>query len=87
LTISHFPPPVDRSAIPTLSFVLSQILPLSSLLTLSLHQLNHANFTPESKEEDLHSGVMQVPAGSTFLVTESQVEEGKLEEKGDFLQE
>ena len=74
---------MNRSATPTLFHVLSQLLPLFSLLPLSLDRLNHDSFTPESKDEDLHSGVMQVPEGSTFLVTESQVEEGKLEERGE----
>jgi hypothetical protein len=57
-------------------------LPLSVTLPLSLPLLNTSAFTPESKNEDLHAGYLQLPAGCTVLVTESGVAEGKLVEKG-----
>jgi len=53
------------------------------LLPLSLDGLNCDNFVPESKDEDLHAGILQVPAGTMFVVTETGVQEGKLIEKGN----
>jgi hypothetical protein len=57
-------------------------LPISLLLPLSLDVLNKGSFVPESKDEDLHSGYLQIPSGSMMLVTESGVKEGILSEKG-----
>ncbi|KAI0928219.1 hypothetical protein AcW2_004299 [Taiwanofungus camphoratus] len=88
LTLSHFPPPplnlLPSSAppLPTLSLVLSQLLPLVHTLPLSLDLLNRDPFAPESKEEDLHAGVLQLPQGTVLLVTEGGVSEGKLVERG-----
>ncbi|KII88881.1 hypothetical protein PLICRDRAFT_109472 [Plicaturopsis crispa FD-325 SS-3] len=82
LTLSRFPSPERPSTPPSLSHVLEEILPISLTLPLSLDLLNRENFTPESKEEDLHSGWLQVPSGSNYLVTESGIQEGKLVEKG-----
>ncbi|KAH7906482.1 putative alanine racemase-domain-containing protein [Hygrophoropsis aurantiaca] len=82
LTLSRFPQPKEASAIPTLSYVLSEILPLFITVPLSLGTLNKVNFTPESIEEDLHSGVLQVSQGTTILLTENGIQEGQLVEKG-----
>ncbi|KAI0085418.1 mini-chromosome maintenance replisome factor-domain-containing protein [Irpex rosettiformis] len=88
LTISHFPPPPTTeslsppAAIPSLSDVLSALLPLARTLPLSLDFLNKTRFAPESKEEDLHSGALQIPQGSVLLITEHGVQEGKLVEQG-----
>lgn len=85
LTISHFPPPPSTSSntTPSLSHILSALLPLARTLPLSLDFLNKNRFAPESKEEDLHSGVLQVPQGSVLLVTEHGIQEGKLVEQGN----
>ncbi|OBZ75868.1 Mini-chromosome maintenance complex-binding protein [Grifola frondosa] len=89
LTISHFPPPPTPSTSesisqpsPTLSFILGLLLPLSDTLPLSLASLNEGAFSPESKNEDLHAGVLQLPQGTVLLVTEGSVREGKLVERG-----
>lgn len=91
ITLSHFPsPPVPstsasqsgKACIPTLSHVLSQLLPLTRTLPLSLDMLNKVSFAPESKEEDLHSGALQLPQGSVLVITEGGVQEGKLVERG-----
>jgi hypothetical protein len=94
LTVAHFPSlPVpsttdlsDESAIllpiPTLSHILAQLLPLTRTLPLSLETLNKIPFSPESKDEDLHSGLLQIPHGSVLLVTENGIKEGKLVERG-----
>lgn len=58
------------------------MLPTTVTVPVSLELLNESPFVPESKSEDLHSGVLQVSAGTTFLVTESGLREGKLIERG-----
>lgn len=91
LVVSHFPPPppvpstaaVSAIPVPTLSAVLSTLLPLSYPLCLSLDNLNKAKYTPESKNEDLHAGVLQLPQGSVLLVSEGGVREGQLLEQGE----
>ena len=67
---------------PTLSAVLAELLPLTHTLPLSLLLLNKEPFAPESKDEDLHSGVLQLPQGTVLLVTEGGIQEGKLVDRG-----
>lgn len=95
VTLAHFPsPPVPSLTLesqdqvpilpsPALSHVLSHLLPLARTLPLSLASLNKTPFSPESKDEDLHSGALQLPQGSVLLVTEGGVQEGKLVERGE----
>ncbi|KAH9951487.1 mini-chromosome maintenance replisome factor-domain-containing protein [Amylocystis lapponica] len=90
LTLAHFPPPPAvpstgtplDAPVPTLSAILSLLLPLAHTLPLSLSMLNSSAFMPESKEEDLHSGRLQLPRGTVLLVTEGGVQEGKLIDRG-----
>ncbi|PCH38721.1 hypothetical protein WOLCODRAFT_115930, partial [Wolfiporia cocos MD-104 SS10] len=90
LTLSHFPtpPPAPSTSstlplpLPTISAVLEQILPLTHTLPLSLDVLNKEPFVPESKDEDLHAGALQLPQGTVLLVTEAGVKEGKLIDRG-----
>lgn len=90
VTITHFPspppPPPTNAATavptPTLSALLAELLPLTHTLPLSLPLLNKEPFSPESKDEDLHSGALQLPQGTVLLVTESGVQEGKLIDRG-----
>ncbi|KAG2075917.1 hypothetical protein BDR04DRAFT_1139765 [Suillus decipiens] len=83
LTLSRFPSPAPSSpTLPTLHHVLSDLLPQYLTVPLSLDLLNKENFSPESKDEDLHSGYLQVPQGTALLLTENGVQEGKLIEKG-----
>ncbi|KAF8270801.1 mini-chromosome maintenance replisome factor-domain-containing protein [Lactarius quietus] len=83
LTLSHFPPPTSSLPTPpTLFHLLSLILPLQVTLSLSLDLLNSAPFVPESVNEDLHSGYLQLAQGTAVLMTESGIEEGKLIERG-----
>lgn len=70
------------SPTPTLSAVLQLLLPLIHTLPLSLDTLNKSHFVPESKDEDLHAGVLQLPQGTVLLVTEGAVTEGQLLERG-----
>lgn len=62
--------------------MLSLILPRLVNLPLSLQFLNASAFAPESKDEDLHAGVLQLPKGTVLLATESGVSEGQLVGKG-----
>ena len=85
LALSHFPPPSSPSLDPpppTISHVLSLLLPTFVTLPLSLELLNTTPFVPESSEEDLSSGVLQLSNGTTLLITETNVREGQLVEKG-----
>ncbi|TFY68061.1 hypothetical protein EVJ58_g1224 [Rhodofomes roseus] len=90
VTLTHFPsPPLIPSTtaecpvpIPTLSVILAELLPLTHTLPLSLPLLNKDAFVPESKDEDLHSGALQLPQGTVLLVTEGGVQEGKLVDRG-----
>ncbi|KAI1790741.1 mini-chromosome maintenance replisome factor-domain-containing protein [Ganoderma leucocontextum] len=90
LVVSRFPPPPPvpstspsaTSPLPTLAAVLNLLLPLSHSLSLSLDSLNKSNFTPESKDEDLHAGVLQLPQGTVLLVSEGGICEGQLLERG-----
>ncbi|KAJ7582490.1 putative alanine racemase-domain-containing protein [Mycena floridula] len=79
LIISQFP---TAGGSPTLSAVLSQIFPLLSTLPLSLDTINKTSFAPESKDEDLHSGWLQMPKGSVCVITEGGVREGTVNERG-----
>ena len=51
-------------------------------LPLSLDILNSVPFAPESVNEDLHSGYLQLAHGTTMLMTEGGIQEGKLIERG-----
>lgn len=90
VTISSFPrpPPTPSTSSeisvlePTLNHVLSLILPSVVHLPLSIPFLNESSFLPKSVEEDLHSGVLQLPQGTTVLVSDGAVSEGMLDNGG-----
>ncbi|PPQ63202.1 hypothetical protein CVT24_005747 [Panaeolus cyanescens] len=83
LTISKFPSPSGSTAsTPTIYHVLSLLLPLVTLVPLSLEVLNTTLFRPESKEEDLHSGWLQHPKGALLLLTENSMSEGSISNHG-----
>ncbi|KAI0798102.1 mini-chromosome maintenance replisome factor-domain-containing protein [Abortiporus biennis] len=83
LTISHFPPPPSGSSSqPTLSLALSLVLTLAHTLPITVDYLNSRKFNPESKDEDLHSGELQLPKGTVLVVAETGLQEGKVLEKG-----
>ncbi|KXN90462.1 Mini-chromosome maintenance complex-binding protein [Leucoagaricus sp. SymC.cos] len=82
LTLSSFPPSTTSSTTPTLHHVLTQILPLFVALPLTLDTLNKTSFYPESKNEDLHSGWLQVPQGIVYLLNELGITEGKVLDRG-----
>ncbi|KAJ7074392.1 hypothetical protein C8F01DRAFT_1043556 [Mycena amicta] len=83
LTISKFPSPSGSSCCktPKLSAVLSRLFPMVDALQLSLDTINTSSFCPESKNEDLHSGRLQLPRGTVCVVTEGGVTEGSIVER------
>ncbi|KAL5490150.1 hypothetical protein ACEPAI_4983 [Sanghuangporus weigelae] len=81
IILSEFPRP-SYTNIPSISFALSEMLPLHFLLPLTLELLRERSFLPESKDEDLHAGILQVPIDTTVTMTEIGMAEGCLEEKG-----
>ncbi|KAG6910910.1 hypothetical protein DXG01_006593 [Tephrocybe rancida] len=82
LTLSRFPSPNGACTTPALAHALSQVFALLTNIPLSLETLNNTSCTPESKNEDLYSGWLQLPKGSICLITEGGVTEGKLSDRG-----
>ncbi|KAF9646854.1 hypothetical protein BDM02DRAFT_3099124 [Thelephora ganbajun] len=82
LQLTRFPSPKNGIFVPAICSVLSKLLPLFSVVKLSLEALNNDRFIPESNGEDLSSGYLQVPAGSVILIAENGIQEGNVVEKG-----
>ncbi|KAF8514049.1 hypothetical protein JB92DRAFT_2920727 [Gautieria morchelliformis] len=85
LTLSKFPRhEEDMSAPPppALSYVLQCLFPLFVDVPLTLSLINTRLFAPESRNETLHAGLLQLPAGTTILLSDSGVQEGKITETG-----
>lgn len=86
LTLSRFPPPPNKQSLPTLTTVLSHLAALFLSVPLSLSMLNTIPFSPVSPQSseipELHSGLLQLPKGSTLLLTEAGVSEGTLHQRG-----
>ena len=95
LTVSGFPPhpsipgtgPGAESKptpTPTLLHALNLILSATTALPMSLSLLNGKSFFPISKEEDLHAGRLQLPAGTTVIITDNAMAEGRVSETGNY---
>ncbi|KAL1741169.1 hypothetical protein HDZ31DRAFT_46020 [Schizophyllum fasciatum] len=83
LTLSRFPaPPPDGPKLPALHHALALLFPAVSNIPLSLETINNTQFVPESKDEDLVSGWLQLPKGSVCLVTEGELRAGGVSERG-----
>ncbi|KZS89873.1 hypothetical protein SISNIDRAFT_416121 [Sistotremastrum niveocremeum HHB9708] len=83
LSLTGFPASPDRlHDPPSLGAVLAALFPICSSLPLSLELLNERSFCPESKNEDLHSGALQLPHDNILVVSELTIQEGTLREKG-----
>lgn len=83
LALTSTPKPSDAApATPTLAHILALLLPLNAYLPLSLDYLNRHSFEPESKDEDLHAGTLQLPPRTVVLVSDHGMEEGRLDQKG-----
>lgn len=68
--------------VPALVHVLRLLLPLFAEMPLSLQVINTRPFTPESRDDTLYSGLLQLPAGTTVLVSDITMEEGKVNDAG-----
>ncbi|KIL69545.1 hypothetical protein M378DRAFT_183981 [Amanita muscaria Koide BX008] len=82
MTLSRFPSPYSSSfSIPTISYVLALIFPLLTTIPLSLPVLNNTSFYPQSNDEDLYSGWLQLPRGTICMIAEGEVGEGEINGK------
>lgn len=62
--------------------LLQQLLPRLVKLDFHVAELNKVKYLPESKDENLISGVLQLPRGTTLLVDETRMGEGNLQDRG-----
>jgi len=53
-----------------------------TVIPLSLEEINGKPFTPNSTDDDLHAGLLQQAPGTTTIVTETGIKEGKVTESG-----
>lgn len=51
-------------------------------VTLTLSLINRHPFTPQSREDTLHSGLLQLPARTTVLLSDMEMAEGTIGETG-----
>ncbi|KAJ3539106.1 hypothetical protein NMY22_g4880 [Coprinellus aureogranulatus] len=72
----------SKAEAPRLTQLLSHLVPMLSVLPLTLDAVNTTAFVPESKDEDLHSGWLQQPKGSLCVLSEVALDEGTVSEKG-----
>ena len=82
LTSFPTPSPEAGSSTPILCDRLREIIPRFSSYAMSLDFLNKSTFSPTSKDEDLHAGVLQVPQSTSLFMTEFGIGEGRIGEKG-----
>lgn len=85
LTLSRFPLPDGEAPVPptpALAHVLRYLLPIIVDVPLTLSLMNTRLFSPESRDESLHAGLLQLPAGSTILLSDSGIQEGAVTETG-----
>ncbi|KAK9896561.1 hypothetical protein P389DRAFT_171824 [Cystobasidium minutum MCA 4210] len=61
---------------------LEQLLPRLVSLNFDIAELNKVTYLPESRDENLISGVLQLPQGTTVLVDETGMGEGNLQDRG-----
>jgi hypothetical protein len=72
------------NTIAKLNDILQELLPRLVKLDFNIVELNKLRYLPESKEENLISGVLQLPQGTTLLVDETRMGEGNLQDRGRF---
>jgi len=85
LTIANVPLPSasesENLPEPSIKLALGVILPSVIHIPLSISFLNESCMSPVSKEEDLHSGILQLPAGTAVVVSDAYVSEGTLTQR------
>ncbi|KIM33578.1 hypothetical protein M408DRAFT_326263 [Serendipita vermifera MAFF 305830] len=83
LAISSFPDaPQGADPTPAIIWLLKEILPTVTVVPLTLDTINGKSFAPHSTDEDLHAGLLQQASGTTAIVTETGIKEGKVTESG-----
>ncbi|KIY67975.1 hypothetical protein CYLTODRAFT_375033 [Cylindrobasidium torrendii FP15055 ss-10] len=82
LSVTRFPASPSPDAVPALSRALSLLFPYVNTIPLTIKSINETPFTPESKNEILHSGWLQQPKGSICVVSDTGMKEGTLNEAG-----
>jgi Mini-chromosome maintenance replisome factor len=83
LTISSFPDaPQETLSSPAITWVLKELLSTLTVVPLSLEGINGKSFAPNSTDDDLHAGLLQQAPGTTTMVTETGIKEGKVTESG-----
>lgn len=63
---------------PSIVPLLALLIPSIVHIPLSIPFLNESRMAPISKDEDLHSGALQLPAATVVVVTDSDVSEGTI---------
>lgn len=71
----------QKSFEPSIKLALDLLLPAVVHLPLSIPFLNNSQLSPISKDEDLHSGVLQLPEDTMIIVSDSEVSEGTVTER------
>jgi hypothetical protein len=83
LTISSFPDAARETlSSPAITWVLKELLSILTVVPLSLEGMNGKSFAPNSADDDLHAGLLQQAPGTTTIVTETGIKEGKVTESG-----
>lgn len=85
IAVTNFKLPQTEAYLPMntyLSESLRLIIPRYACHSLNLDFLNNMAFSPESKDEDLHAGLLQVSDSTTLLMAEFGIAEGRINEKG-----
>jgi hypothetical protein len=74
----------DNTTTNELSDILTSLLPLFHSFALTIPFLNDSSsrFYPESKDETLESGLLQLVSGTHLLVDERGMTEGNLGDRG-----
>lgn len=64
--------------------LLQQLLPRLVKLDVNVTDLNKTTYMPESKDENLVSGALQLTQGTVVLVDETRMGEGNLQDRGQY---
>lgn len=84
ITISSFPDaPKEVAPTPAITWVLKELLSVVTVVPLTLEAINGKSFAPHCIDEDLHAGLLQQATGTTAVVTETGIKEGKVTESGE----
>lgn len=70
--------------IKNLQDLLEKLLPRIVKLDFHVSELNKVKYLPESRDENLISGVLQLPESTVVLVDETRMGEGNLQDRGKY---